>query len=132
MLATACSSTLLLIAFLGNHVTDACSCFPIGSDSLCDEMLKKEILVHATFLTKEEVVDERCTQAFNGKNDQCIAYNYTAEIKEVFLTDGSPALTVGNTIQVQAEKALNSRQTMNGFWSCMHTPPDITLPITVA
>jgi hypothetical protein len=119
MLATVCSSALLLIAFLGHpHVTDACSCLPLlllgEDDDLCDAMLAKKLLVRAIFLTKEQVVDDSSFSPPGDANvdpngdpnvDPSIMYHYTAEMNAIFLTDGRSALTVGKTIQVHARTA---------------------------
>eukprot|EP00978_Attheya_sp_CCMP212_P012806 scaffold32003_cov64-Attheya_sp.AAC.1 len=98
MLATVCSSALLLIAFLCNHVTDAsCFCIPPPDDP-CPALQATKLLVRATIIGQTEVVDE--TLHFPH-----ISNHYSVKIEEVYVNAGAPNVIEGQTIQVTSRKA---------------------------
>eukprot|EP00978_Attheya_sp_CCMP212_P045249 scaffold339149_cov61-Attheya_sp.AAC.2 len=110
MLATACRSALLLIAFLGNnHVANACSCLPLPADP-CPALLASSLLVRATIMSVIEVVtDEVFDLDPDGEpNDQAVTNFYSVKIEEVYVNADAPNKVVaGQTIEVTSRKAGN-------------------------
>jgi len=112
MLATVCSSALLLIAFLGNHVTDACSCLPPPDDP-CPALLSSNLLVRATIIDSTKVWDKLAPLDANGDpddpHDQFFTNHYSVKIEEVYVNAGAPSVVVveGQTIEIRAKVASN-------------------------
>mmetsp|Transcript_2099 Transcript_2099/g.3788 ORF Transcript_2099/g.3788 Transcript_2099/m.3788 type:complete len:339 (-) Transcript_2099:158-1174(-) len=92
MLATVCSSALLLMAFLGNHhVAHACSC-PPSTDDPCNDMLYRKLLVRATIQNVERVIDD---PSFGN------ATYYTALVRKVFVKK-QINMAEGQTIEIRS------------------------------
>jgi hypothetical protein len=110
MLATVCSSALLLIAFLGNHVTDACSCLPPPDDP-CPALLSSNLLVRATIIDSTKVWDKLAPLDANGDpddpHDQLFTNHYSVKIEEVYVNAGAPSVVEGQTIEIRAKVASN-------------------------
>eukprot|EP00978_Attheya_sp_CCMP212_P018338 scaffold50038_cov41-Attheya_sp.AAC.1 len=110
MLATVCSSALLLIAFLGNHVADACSCSRPPDDP-CPALLSRNLLVRATIIGSTKVWDKGVALDANGDPDdpydQFFTNHYSVKIEEVYVNAGAPSMVEGQTIEIRAKVASN-------------------------
>jgi len=93
MLATVCSSAILLIALLGNHVADACSC--LGPTDICAALLAQDFLVRATIISRTED---------DNPDVFAITQYYSVKIEEVYANGGAHNVVEGQTVEVSSLK----------------------------